>query len=343
MLRLTNTLGDHTMAFKSYHHLQYEDRCQIYALKKNGISQCAIAIQLSVHPSTVGRELKRNNGKRGYRYKQAQSFSYNRRKRASSTPRKMTNTVVSIVEKNLCDYQWSPEQISGWLRRNMKVSISHERIYQHIWNDKHDGGTLYKHLRHNGKKYNKRKGKNAGRGLIPNRVDIDERPTIVEKKTRVGDWEIDTIIGKNHIGALVSMVDRASKYTKLVLIENKKSHTVTDAIRKALKPLSDVVHTLTADNGKEFAGHEKTAKSLKADFYFAHPYCSWERGLNEHTNGLIRQYFPKKTFFDKISKREVQKVENLLNLRPRKILKFQTPLEVFKRARFDLSIIALQS
>jgi len=234
VLRQNNTSGDHTMAFIKYHHLTYEDRCQIYALNRSGLTQCAIATQLSVHPSTVGRELKRNKGKRGYRYKQAQDLASSRKKRASSSPHKMTNKLVSTIEKKLCEYQWSPEQISGWLKRNMKTSVSHERIYQHIWNDKRDGGALYKHLRHNGKKYNKRKGKSAGRGLIPNRVDIDKRPTIVEKKSRVGDWEIDTIIGKSHIGVLVSMVDRASKYTKLVLIENKKAHTVTGEIKKAM-------------------------------------------------------------------------------------------------------------
>lgn len=343
MLIQTKHLGDHTMAFIKYHHLTYEDRCQIYALMKDGRSQSAIALQLSVHPTTVGRELKRNKGKSGYRYKQAQAFAASRKKKASSIPRKMCSKTIEIIEKKLCEYQWSPEQIAGWLGRNMKASISHERIYQHIWNDKHNGGMLYKHLRHNGKKYNKRKGKNAGRGLIPNRIDIDERPTVVDTKSRVGDWEIDTVIGKNHIGALVSMVDRASKYTKLALVKCKKADIVTSAIEKTLKPISDAVHTLTADNGKEFAMHEKITTTLNAHMYFAKPYHSWERGLNEHTNGLIRQYFPKSTRFDKISERDVQKVEDMLNLRPRKILKFQTPLEAFKRARFDLSIIALQS
>lgn len=331
------------MAYIKYHHLKYEDRCQIYALTKSGRSQLAIVRQLSVHPSTIGRELRRNKGKRGYRYKQAQFFALTRRQKASKAPYKMTKNVVAIIEKKLCEYQWSPEQISGWLKLNMKINISHERIYQHIWKDKYNGGILYEHLRHNGKKYNKRKGKNAGRGLIPNRVDIEERPAIVETKSRVGDWEIDTIIGKNHIGALVSMVDRASKYTKLVLVESKKACLVASAIKRALKPLSRVVHTLTADNGKEFSMHENITDALEATMYFAKPYRSWERGLNEHTNGLIRQYFPKNTCFDKLSPSQVQKVENLLNLRPRKILHFRTPLELFEKARFGISNVALQS
>lgn len=324
------------MALTGYHHLNYEDRCQIYALEKNNITQNAIARQLFVHPSTISRELKRNKGKRGYRYKQAETFALNRRERANSEQSKMKDKTLKIILEKLCLYQWSPEQISGWMKKNMEVSISHESIYKHIWKNKKWGGLLYKHLRHNGKKYNKRSGKNAGRGLIPDRVDIDERPALVEKKLRIGDWELDTVMGKNHIGALVSMVDRASKYTKLVLVKNKKTEVVTDAIQKALMPLKDIVHTLTADNGKEFAMHKKIASSLDAKVYFAHPYSSWERGLNEHTNGLIRQYFPKKTCFDIITAREVQRVEDLLNSRPRKILNFKTPLETLMKARFHL-------
>jgi len=343
MLKLINIQGDHIMAITKYHHLTYEDRCQIYAFKKQGLRPSAIARCLSVHRSTIGNELTRNNGNTGYRYKQAQSLALSRRQKASRMPCKMTPKMISVIQEKLLNYQWSPEQIAGWLAKNMKIRVSHETIYRYIWKNKRENGLLYKHLRHSGKKYNKRKGKSAGRGLIPNRIDIDKRPAIVEKKSRIGDWEIDTIIGKNHFGALVSMVDRASKYTKLVLVKNKKSQVVTNAIQKALMPISDSVHTLTADNGKEFAMHEKIASNLDAKVYFAKPYCSWERGLNEHTNGLVRQYFPKKTRFDTISEEEVQIVEDLLNSRPRKILKFLTPLEAFNRARFNLSFVALQS
>ena len=343
MLRQKQYKGDHIMALISYHHLTYEDRCQIYALTKSGRSKSAIAKQLSVHPSTIVRELSRNKGKRGYRYKQAQSFASMRRSQANKALCKMTGNVVFIIEKKLQEYQWSPEQISGWLRINMNVAISHETIYRHVWKDKRRGGTLYKHLRHHGKKYNKRKGKNAGRGLIPNRVDIAERPSIVEEKLRVGDWEVDTIIGKNHIGALVSIVDRVSKYTKLVRVESKKADVVARAITTSLKSLKKTVFTLTADNGKEFAMHEKIAKTLRAKVYFAKPYHSWERGLNEHTNGLVRQYFPKRTRFDIVTEEEVQKIEDLLNSRPRKILNFQTPLEVFNQVKFDISNIALRN
>jgi transposase, IS30 family len=331
------------MATIIYHHLTYEDRCQIFALLKNSMSKNMIAKQLRVNRSTISRELRRNKGNDVYTYGHAQSLSIERRKEASSIPLKMKGNVLEIVKQKLQDEQWSPVQISGWMKVNLNTSVSHEEIYQYVWKDKKEGGLLYKNLRHNGKKYNKRKGKNAGRGLIPNRVDIDKRPSIVEEKTRVGDWEIDTIIGKDHVGAIVSMVDRTTKYTKLVLVENKTSEAVTKGIQDALEPLSDVVLTLTADNGKEFAMHEKISTLLDAQVYFATPYHSWERGLNEHTNGLVRQYLPKKTRFDILTKEEVQRIENLLNTRPRKVLKFLTPLEAFKRARFCPSLVALQS
>ena len=330
------------MTKKHYRHLSYEQRCQIYALKKSGESQSSISQQLGVHKSTISRELKRNKGKRGYRYKQAQSYATERRHAASAVARKLTPDLLDLLEEKLCEHQWSPEQISGWLRVEAIGSISHERIYQHIWQEKHQGGKLYKHLRHRGKKYNKRGAKQAGRGLIPGRVDIAKRPAVVEEKTRAGDWELDTIIGTGNSGAIVSMVDRASKCTKLQLVPNKTAPVVTAAIQESLKPLDDVVLTMTADNGKEFAKHKVLTETLNAAVYFATPYHSWERGLNEHTNGLVRQYFPKAKRFDTITAEDVQTVEDLLNSRPRKILGFKTPMEVFDRARVTQSKVALQ-
>ena len=225
----------------------------------------------------------------------------------------------------------SPVQISGWLKRHGKEYVSYETIYKHIWADKKKGGTLYKHLRHSGKKYYKRSKGTAGRGCIPGRVDIKERPIIVETKIRLGDWELDTIIGANHQGAIVSMVDRATKLTKLVKVSHKTAQEVKDALIKKLGPIREFVYTLTADNGKEFAYHQSVSEALQADFFFATPYHSWERGLNEHTNGLVRQYFPKSLSFDNITEEDIERVETLLNNRPRKILDFETPLEAFNR------------
>jgi IS30 family transposase len=194
--------------------------------------------------------------------------------------------------------------------------------------DKRSGGTLFKQLRHNGKKYNKRSSGKAGRGCIPNRVDIDERPAIVEQKTRIGDWEGDTIIGVKHQGAIVSYVDRCSKFTVLKKVDRKTSELVTQATIEKLGQNVLPVLTITYDNGMEFADHGSIASALKTNCYFAKPYHSWERGLNEHTNGLVRQYLPKKTDFTQVSDQTVQLIAEKLNNRPRKILNYRTPLEI---------------
>lgn len=314
---------------EGYHHLTHELRCQIFALLQNGQSQAAIARQIGFDRSAISRELRRNGGKHGYQIKQAQEKATRRRKAASLTPRKMTPDLVDLIEEKLTLEQWSPDQISGWLRIHGIASISHERIYQHIWTDKRNGGNLYVHLRHSGKKYNKRKGKTSGRGLIPNRVDIDQRPAIVAEKSRIGDWEGDTIIGAGHKGAILSHVDRVSKYTKLAKLPDKTAAAVVKACKRKLRPITDRIKTITYDNGKEFAAHAEIAADLGAQTYFAKPYHSWERGLNEHTNGLVRQYFPKGTDFSTLTHAEVQKVEDKLNSRPRKALGYRTPREVF--------------
>ena len=318
---------------EGYLHLTCEQRCQIYALLQSGHSQAHIARQIGVDPSTISRELVRNTGARGYRFKQAHEKASQRRQEASDKPRKMTPDLVELIEEKLTQEQWSPDQISGRLAKDGVAFISHERIYQHVWKDKKDGGTLYLHLRHSGKKYNRRKGKNSGRGLIPNRVDIDQRPPIVAAKSRIGDWEADTIIGANHKGVVMSHVERTSKYTKLAKLPDKNADSVVQACARVLLPLADQIETITYDNGKEFASHAQIATSLAALSYFAKPYHSWERGLNEHTNGLFRQYFPKGSDFSILSDADVQRVEDKLNSRPRKILGYQTPREIFFSAR----------
>ncbi len=316
---------------QGYHHLDRDQRCQIYALKERGESLLTIGQVLGVHRSSVCREIKRNTGKRGYRYKQADENSQRRRHQTCQKNKKMTPSIVALIEEKL-RLQWSPVQISGWLGKNGYANaVSYETIYQHIWQDKRDGGSLYKELRHHGKKYNKRSKGTAGRGCIPNRRDIKERPPIVEEKSRLGDWELDTIIGAGQSGAIVSMVERASKLTKLAKVSRKTAEETETALVEKLNPVREFVCTLTADNGKEFANHQKIGSTLDADFYFATPYHSWERGLNEHTNGLVRQYFPKFQRLDLVSDDDLKKVEALLNNRPRKILNFSTPQEVFSQ------------
>lgn len=327
-----------------YHHLTYEERCQIDALKQRGDSLRSIAIQLNVDVSTISREMSRNSGKRRYSYKQANTFAQQRRQKASLGFRKLQGAIEqNLVEK--LERQWSPEQISGWLARHQPLfRVSHETIYKHIWRDKRNGGSLYKSLRHKGKKYCKRSANKAGRGHIPNRVGIEERPEEANAKSRVGDWELDTVIGCRGEGdAIVSMVDRASKLTKLAKVPSKHAEVVSKALIDKLGELESTVYTLTADNGKEFAKHEEVATALSAKFFFATPYHSWERGLNEHTNGLVRQYLPKGCSLEDITQEDLDKIEFLLNSRPRKVLQFATPIEVFNSLKTESGSVALQN
>ncbi len=318
---------------KQYHHLTQEQRCHIYALKQSGLTQSAIALDLGINQSTISRELSRNKGLHSYHYLQAHRCAVQRCLAGrAGVARVMTPSLIARVEELLTTRQWSPEQISGVLEleEGTKV-VSHESIYRHIWANKRSGGNLYLHLRQRGKKHNKRGSKMAGRGLIPNRIDIDARPAIVDAKSRVGDWELDSIVGAKHKGAITSMVERKTKLTKLFLLDARTSNGTKDAIIKRLEPIKKHVLTLTADNGKEFASHGKISESLDADFYFCHPYHSWERGLNENTNGLVRQYFPKGMDFGTITQADVQRVEDLLNNRPRKTLNYHSPNEVFDK------------
>jgi IS30 family transposase len=310
-----------------YRRVTYEDRCQIYALSKGGTSQESIACVLGVSQSTVSRELRRNRGQRGYRFKQAEAKAQARQAKRRK-PRKLTASVRRKVEAKLRQMRWSPEQISGWLR-DQGIKLSHERIYQMIWQDKRDGGNLWRSLRRRGKRYNKRAGKNAGRGLIPNRIDISDRPAIVARKARLGDWEGDTVASAGHKGGLLTLVERKSLLTKISKLRRSTARATQRATVRRLKPIGNFVHTITFDNGKEFAAHQGIAHALTAKIFFATPYHAWERGLNENTNGLIRDFFPKGTDFSTISNAEVAKVERLLNARPRKSLGFRSPQEVF--------------
>jgi IS30 family transposase len=312
---------------KGYHHVTRDTRCQIYALKSNGFSLRSIAHQLGFHVSTISREIKRNTGLRGYRYAQADQRACERRAGASTTPKKLNEALREKILQGLLN-EWSPEQIAGRLRLD-GIYVSHESIYRFIWKDKRSGGFLYMHLRHHGKRYNKRASKTAGRGCIPDRIDISERPALVENKARIGDWEGDTIIGARHKGAIVSYVDRHSKYTLLMKIPRKQAREVKRVTLEKMQKLPHPVHTITYDNGKEFAEHKAIASALNAVCYFATPYHSWERGLNEHTNGLVRQYLPKSTELSTVAHEVVQNIEDRLNHRPRKILNYKTPFEVF--------------
>ena len=313
-----------------YRRLTYADRCQIHALLGQGATQQQMAAQLGVSQGTISRELARNGWRGGYRIEQARAKAA-ARQRVRARPRKLTARTKATIKRLLRQRRWSPEQISDHLAEH-GVNLSHESIYRLIWRDKLAGGDLWCCLRRRGKRYNKRADKTAGRGIIPDRVCISCRPKIVEQKRRVGDWEGDTMLGAGRRGALLSLVERRSKLLKLALLPGATAEATQRAIVRKLRPTRQRVHTITFDNGKEFANHKAIARALGSRTYFARPYHAWERGLNENTNGLVRDFFPKGTDFTTISAADVAMVERLLNARPRKTLGYQSPKEVFKRA-----------
>jgi transposase, IS30 family len=325
-----------------YKQLDYLTRCKIYGLWRAGLNQTEIANEIKVHKSTISRELKRNItfvrtklGSWQYKPDYAQGYAENRRKEKPKRI-KFTKDVEQFVCEKLKE-NWSPEQISGYAKKHTLFSISHERIYQFILLDKKKGGSLYKHLRHQHKKYRKRYGSPNRKGPIKNRIMIDDRPKIVDEKKRLGDWEIDTIIGKEHQKAIVTLVERVSKKTLIGQVGTKKADFVTGQIIRLLSEIKPYVLTITADNGSEFAHHEAVAAALETNIYFAHPYHSWERGLNENTNGLIRQYIPKGKDFDELTDADIIAIQDKLNNRPRKSLGFATPNEVFEKMRQKVS------
>jgi IS30 family transposase len=312
---------------ETYKQLACEERYQISAYLKAGFNQMQIALELDVHKSTISREVRRNRGLRGYRPKQANEMAIARRSLCSNAVR-ITDADWKLVDACLQE-KLSPEQISGRLACSGALMISPEHIYRYVYRDKRAGGDLVTYLRGQ-KPYRKRYGSgDQKRGAIKNRVSIDERPPIVAEKTRIGDWEGDLVIGKDQQGALVTMAERVSRYTLSGLVKSKHAEGVTAVIQSLLEPHRDRCHTITLDNGKEFAGHETFAAGLDAAVFFAHPYHSWERGLNENTNGLIRQYFPKSTDLLNVTPEQVTFAINQMNHRPRKCLDWKTPHEVF--------------
>jgi IS30 family transposase len=317
-----------------YKHLTAEERYQIDDLRREGFNQAEIARKIGRSPSTLSRELSRNKGDRGWRPRQAQLKATELLgTRGANNASKISEAAWQYAKKHLSEDQWSPEQIVGRLQLQGLGSISHETIYQRILEDKNIGGILYTHLRCKKKRKKRYGSTRSTRGTIPNRVDIDKRPMIVDDRKRTGDWEGDTIIGSHDGGAVIaSMVERKSRYTVLAKSKNKTTAAVISSINQHMMPIAEMVFTVTLDNGKEFSQHEVMSAMLNADIFFAKPYHSWERGLNENTNGLVRQYFPKKIPFDRITDDDLQSVAKKLNNRPRKCLDYKTPFEIFSRS-----------
>lgn len=313
----------------TYRRITYEDRCQIYAVHQAGKTQAEIGMALGFSQGTMSRELSRNKGQRGYRFQPAQRNAQFRQEQVRHKPRKLTLRVRRAIARTLRAERWSPEPISFWVQAERGVPLSHEWLYRMIWETKRAGGDLWRFLRRRGTHDNRRGAQHAGRGVIPPRIDIAERPAIVAAQARLGDGEGDPIVGARHNGARLTHVERKRLFTTITKLTRPTAEAAHRATVHRLNPLRDHVHTITYDHGKEFAGHRNTAPCLHAQVFFATPSHAWDRGVNEHTNGLIRDFCPKGTDFSTIHPAKVAHVERLLNSWPRKSLGFKTPTEVF--------------
>lgn len=286
-----------------------------------------IAKQVNVNKSTITRELERNkSGRWGYSASRAVAMA--RERHRSKRKYRIDEATWSRIE-SLLRCEWSPEQISKRLELEGCQKVSHETIYRHIYQNKDEGGDLYRHLRRR-HRYRKRIHKYCKRMGWDTRRPISTRPSIVDERSRIGDWEADTIIGLEKKGGILSLVERRSRYCLLQKVAKRSPETVAEAFCTQLLPHKGRVLTITSDNGIEFTRHETIAERLDADFFFADPYSSWQRGSIENTNGLVRQYFPKKSAFDNVSDADIRFVIDRLNNRPRKSLGFRTPNEVFQ-------------
>ena len=320
----------------TYRHLTQGERYQIYAWRKTQCSIRWMAQALERAPSTVSRQVRRNRGRRGYRPDQAARLACERA-RASRCRRRINerqwNEIVALLKR-----QWSPEQIASRARFEDTLRISYGWIYRFVAADRLSGGTLWCELRRARLRRRRYHHKPARRGPIRFRVGIEQRPEHVNTREQLGHWEGDTIVGHGHHGAALTLVERTSRYLRIGRLPGQDARTTADVARNRLHQLSARVHTITFDNGSEFARHPRIARALSADIYFAEPYKPWQRGSNENTNGLIRQYLPKKRRLNTLTEAEVAHIEKRLNNRPRKCLDFLTPHEVFNNTRQSLTV-----
>ncbi len=329
----------------TYKRLTLAQRYLIQTLHHQNKSQIYIAQQLGVSQSTISRELAKHGQhypKQVYTAQHAQQRAGRAKKR---TPYKLKGPLLTTVLTRLRD-RLSPEQICGELERGAsKKVLHHETVYRYIYRhhaiakkQPTDHEDLTQHLRIRHRKRYKKRGQPVRRQLIPNRVSIDHRPAIVETNTEVGHWEADTVIGKGHDGVLLTLVERCTKFVLIVKLKSKNALALAKEAVKALSRSKLPVKTITFDNGLEFACHQHIARKLKAVTYFAHPYHSWERGLNENTNGLIRQYIPKSCPISIIRPSDVSWIEEQLNQRPRKTLGYLSPAEFAQKQVYALEM-----
>lgn len=321
----------------SYTHLSASEQTGLFYMYRSGYSLRAIAERLGRHHSSLSRELKRNSRPFdwGYCNLYAHKQSIQRRKIPAHQKRFQHDTLRMYVNTKLA-LGWSPEIIANRIKsdypRQPAFRVSHETIYQWIYRNASEGGQDYKHLVRAHKRRRKHYKYGQCRGLIPNRVDISQRPDAIERRQRYGHWEGDTMVGGNQQGRIVTHVERKSRFLMARLMNNGTAELFNQASLSSYAAIPDTYRrTLTLDNGSENAKHEALSNKLGLTIYFAKPYASWERGTNENTNGLIRRYFPKKTNFLALTQKQLDKVVHLLNHRPRKCLNYQTPFEVFNK------------
>jgi IS30 family transposase len=302
-------------------HLRTEDRKIIYRMLKDKKPQTEIARTLGFSQGSISKEIRRNSGKKGYRPKQAQAKAEERKRSKKPRSSVITEDLAEQIIDRL-ESKHSPEQISGAMALSGE-KVSTGTIYRHILEDKRAGGQLHLNLRINGRRRYRHRNK-ASRVKIPNRRDISERPAVVARRTRYGDWEADLIEGARGTGYILSLYERKSRYGKLIKLRSKSSRETSRAIIRALE--NHRVLTITYDNGLEFAGHEEISAALEAAGYFCKPYSSWEKGGVENFNGLVRQYYPKGSDLKAIDQAHLDEVEAQLNARPRKILGYKSPV-----------------
>jgi IS30 family transposase len=298
-----------------------------------GLPKNYMSVILGRHQSTIYREFSRNRSGGVYTGNEAQAMSEQRRRDNKPRPKTDNRALMGEITK-MFKADLSPDQISGRLEvlypAMPERQASTSTIYKHVYQETAKDPALKVHFRQNHAKPRKRNGKKDGRGQISGRVSIDERPEIVEEKSRVGDWEGDTVENAGKNAYIATFVDRKTKFLLAKVMPDKTAATLNKAAIRAFRGISvEARNTLTLDNGKEFAAHTDLSEALGIDIFFAHPYHSWERGLNEHTNGLIRQYLPKKVPFDTLTQKQLDKIVAKINNRPRKVLGYLTPYEAF--------------
>ena len=316
---------------RKYHQLTSEERYALSTLRKQGFTQGAMARALGRHPSTISRELRRNSrNDGGYRPATADDFARWRRSRSRRNGQ-FASADWELVEACLGE-QWSPEQVAGRFRRDGLLSISHETIYRYVWEDRRRGGTLHRHLRQSPKQRRKRYGSYDSRGRLAGKRPISQRPAGAQNRSRVGHFEGDTVIGSSDEHCVLTLVDRKTGYTMIGKLESRTVKAVNRRAIGLLRGSRRRVRTVTVDNGTEFHGHKKIEATTGTRFFFAAPYHSWERGTSENTNGLIRQYLPKRTSMAQITQSDCNRIAAKLNRRPRKRLGFRTPEECYEKS-----------